>query len=52
MDHSLDHNLDHSLDHKIDHLEHSLDQLDHNQPPSVADMMSPMFPDHCRKVSK
>ncbi|ENN74256.1 hypothetical protein HUJ04_012653 [Dendroctonus ponderosae] len=51
MDQSLDHNLDHSLDHKIDHgLDHSLDHLDHNQPPSVTDMMSPMFPDHSRKM--
>lgn len=52
MDPSLNNNLDHSLDHKLESmLDHSLDHLDPNRPPSVTDIMSPIFADPSRKVS-
>lgn len=50
---NIDPSLDHNLDNKIDHtLDHNLDQLEHNQPPSVTDIMSPIFTDQIRKVSR
>ncbi|XP_066259099.1 transcription factor EC [Euwallacea similis] len=50
MDVNLNNNLD-SLDHKLEHaLEHSLDHLDHNRPPSVTDIMAPIFGDSIQKM--
>ncbi|CAH1121070.1 unnamed protein product [Ceutorhynchus assimilis] len=47
----LDPSLDHNLDHKVDQvLDNNLDHLDHNRPPSVTEIMSPLFSDSSRKM--